>query len=61
MTHNNSSDEGEGEDLTNFKEFDDYITQLFEKVYDSSWMSHKPKMESKDTFQKEPSFSISQI
>ena len=40
--YSESSDgEDDFEELTNFKDFDNYITKLFEKVYDPIWMKEK--------------------
>ena len=62
VAHNNSSiDSGEDEEMTNFKDFDDYMTQFFDKVYDPLWMQQKPRVDPRDALNREPSFSLSGI
>lgn len=47
--------------MTNFKDFDDYMTQFFDKVYDPLWMQQKPRADPRDALNREPSFSLSGI
>jgi hypothetical protein len=32
-----------GEPMNNFHDFDDFVTKLFERVYDPSWMAQKAR------------------
>ena len=50
----NGSDDSFREEISNYRDFDDYITKLFEKIYDRNYMSsakekHNMMMEQRDS------------